>query len=105
MGDLGKIGTGLHVEASVRLPLLGQEKDFKAMCRDLGLQAKRTTDMDEEGIYDVSNVDRLGSSEVEQVNVVARGVRQLLAAEQELFQKSGAKEKKEKKKEKADKED
>merc|ERR1712070_314399 len=37
-----------------------------------------------EGVFDIRNMERLGSTEVEQVNLVAQGVRQLLVAERKL---------------------
>merc|ERR1712226_1651112 len=76
------IGTGLRVEVVVKLPKLGGTKGFRALCSRLQLRAAvaRTA----EGTWTVSNAQRLGSSEVEQVNAVAEGVRVLSVLEQKV---------------------
>lgn len=83
-----KIGTGLQVEVLVKLPLLSADPGFRPLCRRLSLQARVAAFENGVGInngaWDVSNLVRLGSSEVEQVNLVIDGVRQLVDLEMKL---------------------
>jgi len=80
--DPSNLGTGLDVQAVVKLPLLSSDglKELRGLCKQLKVKLQRT----EDGVFTVSNVERLGSSEVDQVNRVADGVRLLVACESKL---------------------
>lgn len=78
------LGTGMEACAMVRLPQLGASTVFRRLCARLKVHARRATGTSENGIWEVSNLERLGSSEVDQVGAVLEGVRTLLAAEDRL---------------------
>lgn len=81
------LGTGLRAGAMVKLPLLSSRPDFKQLCATMGLQARGGGGVDSEakgGVYDVSNADRLGKSELELVNIMIDGVAQFVEWEQLL---------------------
>jgi len=71
------LGTGLDVEVQVRLPHLGANPRFRQACKRLHLQARKSPD----GHWLISSADRIGCSEVEQVNAVSEGVAALVDAE------------------------
>jgi len=86
------LGTGLRAGCWVRLPLLSQRPDFKEMIFNMGLQARGQRGVDalsSGGIYDISNKDRLGKSEVELVTIMMNGIRELVEMEHELEMKQG----------------
>jgi len=81
------LGTGLRAGAMVNLPLLSKRKDFKDLCKKLGLQARGTAGVDSAstgGTWDISNADRLGKSETQLVNIFIEGVAQFIRWEQKL---------------------
>jgi len=81
------LGTGLRAGAMVKIPFLSSRPDFKQLCATMGLQARGGGGVDSEakgGVYDVSNADRLGKSELELVNVMIDGVAQFVEWEQLL---------------------
>jgi len=81
------LGTGLRAGAMVKIPLFSARADFKQICGFMGLQARGGGGVDSEakgGIYDISNADRLGKSELELVNVMIEGVAQIVEWEQAL---------------------
>merc|ERR1712232_1428345 len=81
------LGTGLRAGAMVKVPLFSARPDFKKILGSMGLQARGTAGVDSEstgGIFDISNSDRLGKSEVELVNVFIEGVAQIIRWEQAL---------------------
>lgn len=70
------LGTGLRAGAMIKIPLLSARKDFKEICARLGLQARGGGGVDSAakgGVYDISNADRLGKSEVTLVNIFIEG--------------------------------
>jgi len=77
------LGTCLRAEVHVRLPKLSADKGFRQIFRRLDLQQRRGT-VPGDVVLMVSNLDRLGTSEVDQVNGVIQGLRQLIAAEERL---------------------
>jgi creatine kinase len=79
------LGSGLRAEVTCRLPLLGQQPCFKAFCRRQRLQARGVAGR-ELGVWELVNIDRLGPSEVEQVDAVIKGARDLIALETRLEQ-------------------
>ena len=72
------LGTGLRASVMVKIPLLSARPDFKDICAGLRLQARGSAGVDSSssgGIWDISNADRLGTSEVELVPQIACGRR------------------------------
>mmetsp|Transcript_36544 Transcript_36544/g.104434 ORF Transcript_36544/g.104434 Transcript_36544/m.104434 type:complete len:1005 (-) Transcript_36544:120-3134(-) len=84
LGFLGSnpamLGSAIQAEVFIRLPLLSKQASFRPMCKRLRLQARRDLDAGED-IWAISNIDRLGSSEWNQVNAVIKGVQLLAEAE------------------------
>ena len=73
----------------MKIPLVSQQKEFSRILDALRLQKRGAGGVDTEsvgGIFDISNSDRLGSSEVEQVQRVIDGVNLLIAMEKFLEQ-------------------
>jgi creatine kinase len=71
----------------VKLPLFSARPDFKDILANMGLQARGGAGVDSDsvgGIWDISNADRLGKSEVELVNIFINGVSKIIRWEQEL---------------------
>ncbi|CAH3150872.1 unnamed protein product, partial [Porites lobata] len=93
------LGTGLRGGVHLKIPLVSQQKEFSHILEILRLQKRGVGGVDTEavgGTYDISNSDRLGSSEVEQLQRVVDGVKLLIAMEKcleegkpitELYQK------------------
>jgi creatine kinase len=70
------LGTGLRAGAHVKLPLLSARKDFKTICSKMHLQARGGGGVDSGavgGLWDISNADRLGKSEVQLTNIFIDG--------------------------------
>merc|ERR550537_189413 len=70
------LGTGLRASVMVKIPFLSARKDFKDICSGLRLQPRGGAGVDSVssgGIFDISNSDRLGVSEVDLVNRMIDG--------------------------------
>jgi creatine kinase len=81
------LGTGLRAGVHVKLPLLSKDARFGSILKDLRLQKRGTGGVDTAatgGTFDISNADRLGSSEVAQVQIVVDGVNLLIEMEKRL---------------------
>ena len=82
------LGTGLRAGVHVKIPNLGKdEKRLDGILEKLHLQKRGTGGVDTAsvgGIYDISNSDRLGFSEVQLVQNVVNGVKLLVAMEKRL---------------------
>ncbi len=82
------LGTGLRASVHLKVPLLSKHEQFGNILNSLRLQKRGTSGVDsaagEEGVLDISNSDRLGSSEVEQVQKVVDGVTLLIQMEKAL---------------------
>merc|ERR1719326_2221168 len=81
------LGTGLRASVMVKIPLLSARPDFRDICAGLRLQARGSAGVDSSssgGIWDISNADRLGVSEVELVNLMIEGCAKLVKIEQAL---------------------
>lgn len=81
------LGTGLRAGSLVKIPLVSARADFKDILTRRGLQARGAGGVDAAavgGLYDISNADRLGKSEVELVNIMINGVADLVEWEQLL---------------------
>ncbi|KAG2469085.1 creatine kinase M-type [Polypterus senegalus] len=84
------LGTGLRGGVHVKLPNLCKHAKFEEVLTRLRLQKRGTGGVDTEakgGVYDVSNADRLGFSEVEQVQMVVDGVKLMIEMEKKLEKK------------------
>lgn len=82
------LGTGLRASVHIHLPHLGKNKqEFEALAEKLQVQIRGAngehTETDDH-IYDISNRRRLGTSEVELVQVMYNGVKALIKRELEL---------------------
>uniref|UniRef100_G1MIK9 Creatine kinase B-type n=1 Tax=Ailuropoda melanoleuca TaxID=9646 RepID=G1MIK9_AILME len=83
------LGTGLRAGVHIKLPHLGKHEKFPEVLKRLRLQKRGTGGVDTAavgGVFDVSNADRLGFSEVELVQMVVDGVKLLIEMEQRLEQ-------------------
>merc|ERR1712194_669578 len=81
-------GTGLRASMMIKIPLASQQPEFKKWCADRSLQARGSggfaSAAKDDGIRDVSNVDRMGKDEVTLVNEMIQGVADLIKWEKEL---------------------
>ncbi|XP_077976042.1 creatine kinase, testis isozyme-like [Styela clava] len=81
------LGTGVRAGVHLRIPLFSQHPKFDEVLRKLRLQKRGTGGVDtaaEGGIFDISNADRLGFSEVELVQMVVDGVEFMIECEKNL---------------------
>jgi creatine kinase len=81
------LGTGLRAGAMVKIPLFSARKDFKTILNKMKLQARGTAGVDSAstgGTWDISNADRLGTSEVDLCNIFIEGLAQIIKWEQAL---------------------
>jgi creatine kinase len=81
------LGTGLRASVMLKIPLVSARPDFKMICGGMKLQARGGAGVDSGsagGIWDISNSDRLGISEVDLVNTMIEGCSMLVAMEQAL---------------------
>jgi creatine kinase len=81
-------GTGLRASMMVKLPMLSTLPDFKEIVASLKLQARGTMGFaskdDPAGIWDISNVERLGKGEATLVQVMIDGITQLIEMEKQM---------------------
>lgn len=81
------LGTGLRAGVHVRLPKLSKDPRFGKILDNLRLQKRGTGGVDTAAVgdtFDISNLDRLGKSEVELVQLVVDGVNYLVECEKKL---------------------
>ncbi|XP_018412114.1 PREDICTED: creatine kinase B-type isoform X2 [Nanorana parkeri] len=81
------LGTGLRAGVHIKLPNLSKNEKFGDILKRLKLQKRGTGGVDTAavgGVFDVSNADRLGFSEVELVQTVVDGVKLLVEMEKRL---------------------
>ncbi|PWA26643.1 hypothetical protein CCH79_00001243 [Gambusia affinis] len=81
------LGTGLRAGVHVRLPNLSKDPRFSKILDNLRLQKRGTGGVDTAATgdtFDISNLDRLGKSEVELVQLVVDGVNYLIECEKKL---------------------
>jgi len=91
LGYLGscpsRLGTCLDVCMTLRIPLVSRLPEFRALCRKLKLQAHMAIGPHvsmQEGIWEVMSSERLGTTEVSQVNGVIAGCGMMLDCEDRL---------------------
>merc|ERR1711879_120830 len=81
-------GTGLRASMMIKIPFAARQPNFKAWCAERSLQARGSggfaSATKDDGIRDVSNVDRMGKDEVTLVNEMIKGVAELIEWEKEL---------------------
>ena len=83
------LGTGLRAGVHIKLPLLSVHPKFNEILSKLRLQKRGTGGVDTESTdatFDISNLDRIGYSEVELVQNVIDGVNTLVQFEKALEQ-------------------
>ncbi|CAL1539155.1 unnamed protein product [Lymnaea stagnalis] len=83
------LGTGMRVSCHMKIPLLAQQPNFEALCKSLGLQARGVDGEHTEskdGVYDISNIQRLGKTELDIIRDLAKAVQELIGKEQKLEQ-------------------
>jgi len=81
------LGTGLRAGVHVKLPLLSQHEKFASLLKHLRLQKRGTGGVDcaaVGGTFDISNLDRIGFSEVQLLQKVIDGVNNLIDLEKAL---------------------
>ena len=81
-------GTGLRASMMIKIPLASKQPGFKEWCAERKLQARGSggfaSKAADDGIRDVSNVDRMGKDEVTLVNEMIQGILDLIKWEKEL---------------------
>ncbi|XP_077395428.1 creatine kinase, testis isozyme-like [Festucalex cinctus] len=81
------LGTGLRAGVHVKLPHMSKHPEFEEVLRRLRLQKRGTGGVDTDavdGVFDISNADRLGFSEVHLVQRVVDGIKLLVEMEKRL---------------------
>lgn len=82
------LGTAMRASVHIKLPNVSKLPDFNDRCKALGVQARgihgEHSEEDGGGVYDISNLQRLGVTEVEGVAVLERAVTELLAEDLKL---------------------
>ncbi|KAM9293933.1 creatine kinase B-type [Gastrophryne carolinensis] len=81
------LGTGLRAGVHIKLPNLSKNDKFGDILKRLRLQKRGTGGVDTAavgGVFDISNADRLGFSEVELVQMLVDGVKLLIEMEKRL---------------------
>merc|ERR1711981_1117318 len=85
-------GTGLRASMMIKIPNASKQPNFKSWCAERSLQARGSggfaSSAKDDGIRDVSNVDRMGKDEVVLVNEMIEGVAKLIEWEKELEKKA-----------------
>lgn len=85
-----QLGTAMSAGAVLRLPLLSSDTKFQDFIKAIGLVARVHVGEDIErtdsSLWHVTGSDRLGSSEVDQINAVIEGCRTLVELEMRLEQ-------------------
>merc|ERR1711887_98481 len=81
------LGTGVRCGVHVKIPHLSEGKHFLTVLEKMRLQKRGAGGVDceaEGGIFDISNADRIGFSEVELVNMLIDGVNYIVGLEKRL---------------------
>merc|ERR1711896_110857 len=88
MGCPSNCGTGLRASMMIKIPHASKEPNFKKWLDERHLQARGSggfaSKAADDGIRDVSNVDRMGKDEVTLVNEMVKGVAEVIEWEKEL---------------------
>jgi len=81
------LGTGLRAGVHIKIPHVSQHAEFENILKRLRLQKRGAGGVDtkaEGGLFDISNADRLGFSELELVQFMVDGVKLLIEMEKKL---------------------
>merc|ERR1712026_232741 len=81
------LGTGIRAGVHAKIPLVSQHPKFGEILQNLRLQKRGVGGVDtasEGGVFDLSNLDRLGFSEVQLVQFVCDGVDAIVELEKAL---------------------
>eukprot|EP00986_Skeletonema_menzelii_P005972 scaffold2258_cov144-Skeletonema_menzelii.AAC.1 len=81
------VGTTMRASVHVRLVNLGKLPGFFQLVHRLKLEARGKygeTDRQYTGVFDISNAERLGKSEVHLINIMVEGVAKLIEIERQL---------------------
>jgi protein-arginine kinase len=81
------LGTTVRASVHVKLPKLSATPEFQSMSKELGLQIRGIHGEHSEsvgGVYDVSNIARLGLTEFDAVKIMYDGVKKLIDREKAL---------------------
>merc|ERR1719161_2648672 len=81
------LGAGMRCSVQLKLPLLSADLGFKQICMSLGLQARLLPESEvlgSDAVYDLSNMAKLGTSEVDLVNSIIAGCSRLVEMEKQL---------------------
>jgi len=86
------LGTGLRAGVHIKLPLLSQDARFADLLDEMKLQKRGTGGVDTAavgGTFDISNSDRLGTSEVDLVQMLIDGIDMMITMEKRLETRKG----------------
>lgn len=81
------LGTGVRAGVHVKIPKLSEDPRFAEVLTKLRLQKRGAGGVDcaaEGGLFDISNADRIGFSELELVQMLVDGVHEMVALEKKL---------------------
>lgn len=81
------LGTGLRAGVHIKIPNLSKHPKFGEALKKMNLQKRGTGGVDTAavgGVFDISNSDRLGKSEVELVQILIDGIDQMIQWEKAL---------------------
>jgi creatine kinase len=82
-----RLGTTLRLSVSLKIPLLAQSVELSSLCRSFQLHSTQEVGSVTYGsVWNISNTDCLGVSEVDVINCVIEGCRALVLMEQRLEQ-------------------
>ncbi|MDJ0622384.1 MAG: hypothetical protein QNJ17_05435 [Desulfocapsaceae bacterium] len=79
------LGTAMRASVHIKLPRLGQRRDFGKLCNQLQLSVRGIHgehSKSENGIWDISNKQRLGITEVECIEILYSGLEKLIRLEE-----------------------
>jgi creatine kinase len=80
-----RLGTGLRVSVSLKIPLLAASVDLPALCRSFQLQSSQEVGSVTYGsVWNITNMDCLGVTEVDILDCVIEGTQALVQMEQRL---------------------
>ncbi|KAL8570869.1 hypothetical protein ACOMHN_023542 [Nucella lapillus] len=88
------LGTTIRASVLIRIPNLSARKDFRQICDKLKLDVRGLygdNSESEGGVYDLSNKRRLGLTEVQLVQEMCEGVKEIIRLEKELQAGKGGK--------------
>lgn len=89
------VGTGMRASVHVRIPLVSNLPCFDDLCKDMQMDIRGVhgehSEKNAEGIYDISNRNRYGLSEISAISTMAAGVKNLIRIEMALKAAQGGK--------------